>query len=166
MLAFDDARWLELMGGYRVRYDPRPALSLLQGGNAGAAWQALWSDLHHQGDVDGASYAAVPHLVRIHSIRGVPDWNTYALVGVIEIVRHRPRNPPLPEFLRDGYLDALQRLATLALADLSRSADPLLVTSACGIVCLARGQAAAGRLLLTFTDDELTEILSNTIGES
>lgn len=59
---FDDIGWAGLLGGYRVPYDPRNALRRLEGGDAEAAWQELWAELYHQGDVGEASYAAVPHL--------------------------------------------------------------------------------------------------------
>jgi hypothetical protein len=68
MLDFDDSRWKGLKGGYRIPYDPRPVLrNLEEGKDLSDAWSELWDELHHQGDVDVASYAAVPHLVRIHS---------------------------------------------------------------------------------------------------
>ncbi|HEY0686085.1 MAG TPA: hypothetical protein VGD45_27325 [Steroidobacter sp.] len=63
MMSLDDERWRQLKGGYRVTYDPSGALKLLESGVD--VWGELWDELHHQGDVDVASYAAVPHLVRI-----------------------------------------------------------------------------------------------------
>jgi hypothetical protein len=50
--------------------------------DAAAAWQELWEELHHQGDVGDASYAAVPELVRIHRSESAVDWNPYALVAI------------------------------------------------------------------------------------
>jgi len=43
---------------------------LAAGMDRDAAWAELWQGLHHQGDVCEASYAAVPHLVRIQPDRG------------------------------------------------------------------------------------------------
>ena len=84
MLSLDDPRWDEMNGGYRMPFDPRPLFSKLQAGNdVDTVWKELWQDLDHQGDVGEASYAAVPHLVRIHRQRGVQDWNTYAIVTTI-----------------------------------------------------------------------------------
>jgi hypothetical protein len=58
---YNDERWIELKGGYRTRFDPRPALSQIRDGvRSDEAWTALWEDLHHQGVVGEASYAAVP----------------------------------------------------------------------------------------------------------
>jgi len=60
MLSFDDPRWRQLRGGYGSPYDPRKALlSLERGTDVLAAWSELWEELHHQGDVGEASYAAV-----------------------------------------------------------------------------------------------------------
>ena len=39
----------------------------------------------------------VPHLVRIHRERNVPDWNTFAILGCIELERHHDDNPRIPE---------------------------------------------------------------------
>ena len=103
MLELDDRRWSELEGGYRVPFDPRPALRQLERGvGLSDAWRELWDGLHHQGDVGLASYAAVPHLVRIHAAHAAADWNTYALLEVIEWERHVDRNPTIPDWLKRG----------------------------------------------------------------
>src|SRR5260370_516086 len=106
-LDFNDERWTGLVGGYRTPYDPRPALrSLEQRTGVEEAWQELCTELYHQGDVGEASYAAVPHLVRIYEEQGIPDWNTYALVATIEEARQVGKNPDLPSYLCDAYEEA------------------------------------------------------------
>jgi hypothetical protein len=86
MLSFKDERWTKLLGGYRMAFDPRSALQNLESNlRVKEAWHELWEELHHQGDVGEASYAAVPHLVRIYRERSAIDWNTYAIVAVIEL---------------------------------------------------------------------------------
>ena len=71
MLSLNDERWQNLDGGYRTQFDPTSLLSQLESGQGSkAAWHELWEGLHHQGDVGEASYAAVPHLVRIYRARG------------------------------------------------------------------------------------------------
>ena len=73
----NDARWSELKGGYRIAYDPPPALAKLERDAGDAeAWEELWNELHHQGDVGEASYASVPELVRIHREHEGRGWNT------------------------------------------------------------------------------------------
>jgi hypothetical protein len=97
MLRFDDERWTKFFGGYRTAFDARPPLRNLESNvQVKEAWHELWEELHHQGDVGEASYAAVPHIVRIHRERGLDDWNTYALVAVIELARGKGKNPVYP----------------------------------------------------------------------
>jgi hypothetical protein len=67
---YDDPRWRALKGGYREIYDPTPALARLESGVAlGEAWEELWNELHHQGDVGEASYTVVPGLVETQIAR-------------------------------------------------------------------------------------------------
>jgi hypothetical protein len=105
MLTLDDSRWGDLTGGYRMKCDPRPLLAKLENSlDTEGTWHALWDDLHHQGDVGEASYAAVPHLVRIYRNHGMPDWNTYAIVAVIELARNKGSNPAVLEMVGRGLL--------------------------------------------------------------
>jgi hypothetical protein len=96
MLLPKNTVWTGLLGGYRLPYDPRSALAKLECGEVDVALAELWNELHHQGDVDTASYVAVPELVRMYEGRSTPDWNTFALVGTIELERGRHQNPALP----------------------------------------------------------------------
>ena len=157
MLEIDDPRWAELIGGYRVPYDPRPALASLESGDS-EAWKLLWDELHHQGDVDTASYAAVPHIVRIYQARCAPDWNAYALVGSIELARGRD-NPDVPFWLEPGYSQALRSLARTGSRELWESDERELVQCVLALIALVRGHRLAGQLLLAYNEDELAEIV-------
>src|SRR5437870_3276476 len=128
MLSFDDPRWAELKGGYRVKYDPRPALQALESGQVAAAWQELWNELHHQGDVGESSYAAVPHLVRIGGRVCPDDWNLYSIIAVIEECRAETDNPPLPDWIADSYFRALNEIERLALSKMADANDGTLVS--------------------------------------
>jgi hypothetical protein len=157
MLELDDPRWGELIGGYRVQYDPRPALASLESG-AADAWKLLWDELHHQGDVGTASYAAVPHIVRIYQARRLPNWNAYALVGTIELARGR-RNPAVPSWLEPAYSDAVRSLAKTGSRELWESDERELLQCALALIALVRGHRLAGQLLLAYTEDELAEMV-------
>jgi len=98
--------------------------------------------------------------VRVHRLRDVADWNTYALVGAIEKARSAARNPAIPPWLKSGYEEAWRALPALALRDLARSEEPLLARSALGVLAMARGLRRAGEILLEFTDYELGEMVS------
>jgi len=140
MLSFDDSRWTQLKGGYRMPFDPRPALAQLEAGSdVDDAWRILWEELHHQGDVGEASYAAVPHLVRIHQQRGVVDWNTYGIVAIIELARDDAGNPPMPKWLEEDYSQALRSLAAIGTTEILRTNDVEIVQAILGVIALTKG---------------------------
>lgn len=111
-------------------------------------WKELWNELHHQGDVGEASYAAVPHIVRIYARRGVPDWNAYALVAVIEEARNNGRNPALPSFLQGAYVEALRQLGELGLRELAAADDPDLICSIIAVISIWKHQPILSRIAL------------------
>src|ERR1700761_4252414 len=137
---FQDQRWAGLAGGYGEPYDPRAALRRLEEGkDVDGAWEELWNELHHQGDVGTASYAAVPHLVRIHAIRQTADWNTYALVATIEAARRNDQNLPIPPDMQEAYESAWRDLVNIGLRELRDAEDPSLVCSIIGVVAIGKG---------------------------
>lgn len=160
MLHLSDPRWRGLLGAFGIAYDPRPALLQLERGETiDEAWGELWADLLHDGDVGTASYAAVPHLVRVHEHRGVADWNTFALVGRIELRRGVDDNPALPEWLVEGYARAWAALPDLALRDLQRGTEERLTRAAMGVIAIARGLVASGAMLLERTEASVAGLL-------
>lgn len=158
MLDYDDIRWTELEAGYRVAVDLRPFLRRLESEGTPAAWDDLWQELYHQGDVGIGSYAAVPHLVRIHEARGVVDWNTYALVATIELARETRTNPDVPAWLRQSYDEALRTLARLGLAELPRASEHEAVRSMLAVLAIVHGARTYGRVILEISEDELDAI--------
>ena len=161
MLSLTDPRWQQMKGGYRIPYDASPALRRLSSGED--VWDELWENLHHQGDVGEASYAAVPQLTRICAGAAQRDWNLYALVATIEVERHRRSNPPIPEWLDLDYRQAWREIQRMALEDLSSASDPLTVRSALGAVALARKDLKLGALLTDLDRSEIEELLQERL---
>jgi hypothetical protein len=158
MLDQNDERWSDLTGGYRTQFDPRPLLSKLESGqDLDRVWNELWEELHHQGDVGEASYAAVPEIVRIHRQRGRPDWNTFGIVACIELARTQKRNPPLPDWLEKDYFDSIQELAKIGLCEYGGANDPNQTHAILSILAISKGARIFGELLLKFEEKELLE---------
>jgi len=163
MMSLDDPKWQSLEGGYRVAYDASEPLRRLEQGED--VWDELWQELHHQGDVGEASYAAVPHLVRITEGRQ-PDWNLYALVAVIEVERNRRSNPPVPFWLETDYKTAWQEIKKRALQDVQSTTDPLLLRSALSVIALASGETKLGAILTWMDTSEVDEIAEQQLAWS
>jgi len=159
MIVFDDQRWEGLEGGYRIPCDPRPALRVLEARDDPDVWHQLWEELHHQGDVGEASYAAVPHLLRIQAQRSSVDWNVYALISTIEIERHRRGNPPIPNWLSESYRAAWDRVLELGTRDLGRTDDPLAVQAILGALALAKGELKLGAFIAESDSSEIDALL-------
>jgi hypothetical protein len=159
VLSLDDKRWENLEGGYRTRFDPRPLLSELQADkNAKAAWHELWEGLHHQGDVGAASYAAVPHLVRIYRERGVLDWNAYAIVAVIELARDDGKNPEVPRWLEDDYFQAIRDLAEAGAIEVLQTKNVEEIRAILSILAISAGARTHAQFLIDYSAEELLEI--------
>jgi hypothetical protein len=140
-LPLDDTRWGSLQGGYRLPYDASIALrKLLAEGASTDSWGELWEELHHQGDLGQASYAAVPWLVEFIRKSAKLDWNAISLIATIELARDREGNPAVDDFLADGYFSAIRSLPEILASHPDRVWDELTVGPATACVALARGQ--------------------------
>jgi len=157
MLSLEDAMWKELHGGYGVPYDASVALRSMKDGID--VWDELWNELHHQGDVGVASYAAVPQIVCIAVAATTRDWNFYGLLATIEVERHRKSNPALPSWLKADYDSALVRASALALTDLGLAADSATVQAILSVLALTKGELKLGAMLSALDASELDELL-------
>lgn len=154
-----DPRWADLEGGYRFPFDPRPSLRTLQTSPEDpAAWEDLWENLHHQGDVGEASYAALPHLARIAEIGRGLDWNPFALASTIEAARLQDRNPPVPDWLVDEYSAGIISLLATACRALEGASDETHTRSLIELVALAKGLPLLAHAA-TFPEEDLEDLM-------
>ena len=81
--------------------------------------ESIAAAIYHQGDPGTASYAAVPHLIRIAECRSPAEkvWLVY-LCGWIEGARGEAR-PEIPVDLKDAYFEALGKARNMAMELLS-----------------------------------------------
>ncbi len=145
MLPLDDPRWKTYHGGYRVAYDAsEPLLRLFATGGAEDVFDELWNELHHQGDVDQASYAALPHLLEFARQSKTLNWNTFGLIATIELVR--PRNPDVAPELRLSYFSALDSIPGVLANHPDDEWNALLMQCATACIALSRGQREFGHI--------------------
>ena len=150
--------WNKLTGGYRTPFDPRPLVEeLRRNPSDSGVWSRLWDELHHQGEVGEASYAAVSLIVRACAKTRGPDF--YSLIATIESRRGVGKNPPVPQELSGEYEVAIEEARKLALQDLSSSPSPELTRFAMAVVALATGARKLGELLNALSEDDVVELL-------
>jgi hypothetical protein len=159
MLSLDANHWNDFTGGYRIKCDPRPLLTQLESEQTReTASHELWEELHHQGDMGEASYASVPHLVRIHRTNDTVDWNTYAMVAIIELARGKGNNPEVPTWLEEDYHRAIRELAEIGAAEVWRTDEPDTVGAILSVIAIAKGLRTHGRFLVKYSEDEMLDI--------
>jgi hypothetical protein len=141
-----------------MKCDPRPLVAKLERAqNKETAWHGLWEELHHQGDVGEASYASVPHLVRIHRKRGIVDWNTFTIVAIIELARGKGNNPEVPKWLEEDYLWAIRELAEIGAAEIWRTDEPETVRAILSVIAIAKSLRTYGKFLVEYSEGELLD---------
>jgi hypothetical protein len=165
MLPLDDTRWQSYRGGYRVPYDASAGLQrLLADGPDEELWEEFWTELHHQGDVDQASYAAVPWLVEF--IRRSPriDWNALALIATIELERDQHRNPMVAKELAADYFAAIKSLPAVLGTHPDEDWSELVVQSAAACIAVSRGQRWFARAYFELDRDTAGRWFSEEFG--
>ena len=145
ILALDSPRWLELTHAYGPATDIPPLLRDLEGfpksRGSDEPWFTLWSSLCHQGDVYPASFAAVPHIVRV--LASAPtraDASFFQLPACIEIARFR-KSIAVPSDLHEAYVGALRQMPALVAAAAAREWDG-------GFLCCAFPPSRSQRAIL------------------
>lgn len=161
MISLEDARWSNMTGGYKMPFDPRPLLKRLEtDSDTTGVWHELWEELHHQGDVGEASFAAVPFLVRSYRRRRVLGWNTYAIVAIIELARKEGNNPDVPRWIEEDYFQAIRELAEIGATEVLQVETVEDARAILSIIAIAKGLRIHGELLLNYAEDEMREIVS------
>jgi hypothetical protein len=120
----------------------------------------LWGELYHQGDVGEASFASVPIIVDFYNGSETIDWNTYAIVALIELARGAGTNPDVPEWLETDYFGAIRSLAAHGAVQIGGATKKDDIRAILSVLAIEKGLRNAGKLLINYSEDELTDFLS------
>lgn len=121
-------------------------------------WHTLWSSLCHQYGIFPASFAAVPHIVRIaltDPLRACIDY--IMLPTSIEACRLSCDPQEVPESLSDAYFAAIAKLPGLVTARLGDDWDGVFARVATSALCAAKGHGKLAHAILDLSDDILEE---------
>ncbi|MCT7665478.1 hypothetical protein [Shinella kummerowiae] len=160
MLPLDDPRWKDLQHAYGEAADIPALLHLLAQSSGPKAdyqeepWFGLWSRLCHQGDVYTASYAAVPHIVRIAAdAKGPIDTSFFLLPTSIEIARKTGRGPRVPHAYDEAYHRAVGLLPENAFLHRHQAWDRSMLLSIAAAQAVAKGHVDLAESLLDMADE-------------
>jgi hypothetical protein len=165
MLPLDDPSWSNMEHAYGAASDIPGLLSQLAASpepqqNADAEpWFTLWSSLCHQGDVYTASYAALPHIVRIGlDAAGEIDFSFMLLPTSIEVARATGRGPDVPPELAEAYAAGLALLMDCVSAHRNDPWDKSMALSAAAAQAAAKGHIQLAGALMNLDDDWISRL--------
>jgi len=149
MIDLNDKIWVTLEGGYRMKYDTSLPLKNLQGCDSPSKeiWDTLWEELYHQGDVGIASYAAIPHLIRIYKEKGWFDDNLCMFAATIESSRLEDKNPKIPQWLEHDYKQSLLDIVKYFIEELTKKWGHSSLIGVLMLISLLQGNHDLAELL-------------------
>jgi|SRR5688572_17897905 hypothetical protein len=123
-------------------------------------YYSLSSALCHQGDVYTASYAAVPHFVRILAENPAnAPWALYSLPGAIEQCRLAGRAPDIPAPLSESYFSALAQIPGIAAVAAQAPWDELRCRVILATIAVAKGQPGLSEAIDMLTPAAIKRLL-------
>lgn len=123
---------------------------------------SLWSALCHQGEVYSASFAALPHLVRIVGANPTKfRWTLLALAQAIEAARLEGRGPPMPSNLRQAYETALSSVPSVAARLLDGSVTELELRVILSCCASAKGCGRLSEAIAELTPETIARLLDD-----
>lgn len=161
MFDLNNSIWKTFKSAYRINYNASIKLKELEKAEDEKVieeiFQELWEELHHQGDVDLASYFSLPHLIRIGIENSFNTYHIPALVAVIEIQRHG-NNPKIPEEFKEDYKNEIKNITELMKRNQSEKWDENYATSALSAMAAVNGQIDLAKMILELDEFNGKEI--------
>ena len=163
VLSLDSPKWSELIHAYGAATDIPDLLRQLEqmppyeGENE--PWFSIWSALAHQGDVYSASFAAVPHVVRI--LAQAPDkadFSYFQFPAWVEICRQK-KSVDIPKELASDYFVALQQLPSLVAQAADHEWDEALLLCALSAIAASKGYIKVAEAAQELTSSVAEEFL-------
>ncbi len=163
MLDLDSPRWSQLQHAYGIASGVPALLRQLEGfpssNGENEPWFTIWSALAHQGDVYSATFAAVPHVVRVLSAAPAKaDISFFHFPAWVEICRQR-KSVSIPDDLVDAYFEALSELPSLVAAAATRDWDAEFLVCALSAIAAAKGSGAVAEAVLELNPGVAEEFL-------
>ena len=163
VLELDDPRWGELRHAYGFASNTPGLLRQLKSDSVSTGrnepWFTLWSSLAHQGGVYPASFAAVPHIIRVLANSPMTsDASFLQFPAWVEICRQRDQ-VPIPDLLVAEYFDALRQLPALIAAAASRDWGSEYLACALAALAAVKGYGIVAEAALELNAENAEEFL-------
>jgi hypothetical protein len=160
MIDLNDTKWETMHGAYKSPYNPIHIIKILEEDIFSIeAWDLIWENLHHQGDIGEASYAIIPLLVELHKKEKSTDWQLYSYTALIIQESHRKTNPKIPEWLEVYFSKSLSDLFAMAISDLKEFKDEIWVRAIVGFILMYKDFIKYGAIISSLDKSEIDEFV-------
>ena len=159
MLSLESPEWNTLSHAYGTAGDIPPLLTQLEQYPLHVQydeepWHTLWSSLCHQSDIYSASFAAVPHILRLAAASPERICSSYLLLpACIEASRLSDSAQTIPDDLAASYHSAIASLPGIVASCFHREWDDDWVRTATAALCVAKGHGRLATAILDLTPD-------------
>ncbi|MEO8333425.1 MAG: hypothetical protein ABI664_00535 [bacterium] len=158
MLTLSSPRWRELGQAHGSAEDiPRllEALAAIEDERERAElWFGVWATLCPDGPAVTAAYAAVPHLLSIAESRGAPERvSSLHAAATVEMNRHLPGAPPIPDDVLHDYALAIESLPRRVAELTSEPWDAAAAQILAAALLAGKRQPQLARSVLTLGED-------------
>ena len=153
--------WHKLRNGYHQIYNPLPKLEQYETKKItlNQLLKEFWEELHHQGDVDSASYAVVPMLTLYYQ-RGSDTTGELLTLLVTIILASKDKKNPKPSGDVKRYFDqATDSLVETVASSILRPKSAHELWSALSLISLQHKQIDTAKLLNFLDQDTLKHIV-------
>ena len=155
MISLDSPKWSELRHAYGSASDIPNLLHQLEEMPAfegrNEPWFSIWSSLAHQGDVYSASFAAVPHVIRILSQAPTKaDFSFFQFPAWVEICRQK-NAVVIPKELEKDYFSALKQLPHLVAVASEKEWDETFLVCALSAIAVSKGYGSLAEEVMELT---------------
>jgi hypothetical protein len=96
--------------------------------------------------------------VRLYRERRNFDWNTYAIVGVIELARDNGKNPKVPKWLEKDYSQSIRDLAEIGATEVLRTKKQKRFGQYLAFLRFSQALEPHAKFLIDYSADELLEM--------
>jgi len=162
-ISLDSPRWGELVHAYGQASDVpellRRVANVPTSANEQEPWFSLWSALAHQNDVYSASFAAVPHVVRVLATSPMTADSSYFQFPAVVETCSQQKGVQIPDDLQADYFAALAALPTLVAQAADREWDSGFLACALSAVAAAKGFGNVAEAVLEMTPDVADEFM-------
>ena len=88
------------------------------------------------------------------------DWNTYAIVAIIELARTEGKNPDIPEWIAEDYFQAIRKLAEIGTKEVMQAEAADDVCAILSVIAIEKGLRTHGKFLVNYSEKEMLDIES------